>query len=102
MNSEILPFSDMKVHKAQISLYALDYQGDRGELIREFWRILKAHGIDFRSNALSTLAWGERDKLLEAIVDAYRKLEKYGIILDVKLSSTGPPPDYFVEAKELD
>ena len=91
----------MKIHKAQISIYALEYEGDRGEVIREFWRILKEHGISFRSNALSTLAWGPMEELLKALEEAYRRLEKYGIIMDVKLASMGPPPDYEIRDTDI-
>ncbi len=91
----------MRMLKAQISIYALEYRGDRGDVIREFWRILKEHGVSFKSTALSTLAWGERDTLIRALEDAYRRLEHYGIIMDVKLTSIGPPPDYEVEDRGI-
>ncbi len=91
----------MKIHKAQISIYALEYRGDRGDVIREFWKILKEHGISFRSSALSTLAWGPMDRLLNALQDAYIRLERYGIIMDVKLASLGPPPDYEITDEEI-
>ena len=91
----------MKTHKAQISIYALEYRGDRGDVIREFWKILKEHGISFRSTALSTLAWGEMDDLLKSLEDAYRRLHKYGIIMDVKITSIGPPPDYEIRDEEI-
>ncbi len=91
----------MKIHKAQISIYALEYRGDRGDVIREFWRILKEHGISFKSTALSTLAWGEMDRLLGALEDAYRRLHQYGIIMDVKITPIGPPPDYEIRDDEV-
>ncbi len=91
----------MRIHKAQISIYALEYRGDRGDVIREFWRILREHGISFRSTALSTLAWGQMDSLLKALEDAYRRLEGYGIIMDVKITPIGPPPDYEIRDEEV-
>ncbi len=88
--------------KAQISLYVFNYSGDRGDLIREFWKIMKSYNLNFKANAISTIIWSEDENLFfEAIRKAYDELKKYGIILDIKISNVGPSPNYEIRSEEI-
>ncbi|MEO0202135.1 MAG: hypothetical protein ABIL37_00220 [candidate division WOR-3 bacterium] len=88
--------------KAQVSLYVFNYDGDRGEVIREFWKIMKSYDLSFKANAFSTIIWSEdENKLFEAIFQAFKQLKKYGIVLDVKFSNIGPFPSYEISSKEI-
>jgi uncharacterized protein YqgV (UPF0045/DUF77 family) len=88
--------------KAQVSLYVFNYSGDRGDIIREFWKIMKSFNLEFKANAFSTIIWSEdEDKLFNALNYAFKELRKYGIILDIKISNIGPHPSYEIRSDEI-
>jgi hypothetical protein len=62
--------------KAQISLYVFNYNGDKGEIIREFWKILKENHFNFKANSFSTIVWtDDNKKLFEMLYFAYEKFK---------------------------
>ncbi|MEO0225014.1 MAG: hypothetical protein ABIL76_08005 [candidate division WOR-3 bacterium] len=88
--------------KAQLSLYIFNYNGDRGEIIREFWKILKENHFKFISNSFSTIVWTNDDKkLFEVLYFAYEKFKNYGIVFDIKISNIGPYPEFEIRDDEL-
>jgi len=88
--------------KAQLSLYIFNYNGDRGEIIREFWKILKENHFNFKANSFSTIVWTDDDKkLFEILYFTYEKFKKYRIVFDIKISNVGPHPDFEIKDSEL-
>lgn len=88
--------------KAQVSIYVLDNYESLGEIIREFWNILKSYNINFISNSVSTIIWSENESLIfEALKVSFEKFKKNKIIFDIKILNFGPYPDFQIKGNEI-
>ena len=77
---------------AQVSLYPLR-QPSIGPAIRETVRIFREHGLDVRIGPMSTLVWGEEEKVFAALREAFRWAAQEGdAVMVVTLSNACPTP----------
>lgn len=77
----------MKV-QAEISIYPLRTRS-LSEPIKEFCKILCAHGLKIKTTAMSTFISGESRDLFKACDEAFEQLiQKYQIVMNMKISNT--------------
>lgn len=76
----------------QISLYPLR-QMDIIEPINSFIEIFKTHGLETHVGSMSTLVYGDDDKVFRALQEAYKKATEFGeIVVVATLSNACPLP----------
>lgn len=77
---------------AQVSLYPLR-QSSIGPVIRETVQILEQHGLHVRMGEMSTLAWGDEDRVFSALQEAFRRAAEHGdTVMTATLSNACPTP----------
>lgn len=88
--------------KAQVSIYNLNSYESLGEIIREFWNILKSYGLNFISNSVSTIIWSEDERLIFEVLElSFKKFKKHKIVFDIKILNFGPYPDFQIKGYEI-
>ncbi|CUU03550.1 YKOF-related Family [Candidatus Thermokryptus mobilis] len=76
----------------QISLYPLR-QMDIVEPINTVIEIFKRHGLETQVGSMSTLVYGEEEKVFEALSEAYKKATEFGeVVLVATFSNACPMP----------
>jgi uncharacterized protein YqgV (UPF0045/DUF77 family) len=79
----------MKV-QAEISIYPLRTKS-LSEPIKEFCKILCAHGLEIKTTAMSTFISGESRDLFKACDEIFKQLtQKYEIVMNMKISNACP------------
>lgn len=79
----------MKV-QAEISIYPLRTQS-LSEPVQEFCRILRGHGLEIKTTAMSTFIRCESRDLFKACDDAIEQLTpKYEVVINMKISNACP------------
>ena len=79
----------MKV-QAEISIYPLRTQS-LSEPVEEFCRILRDHGLEIKTTAMSTFVSGESRELFKACNEAFEQLvKKYDVVMNMKISNACP------------
>jgi uncharacterized protein YqgV (UPF0045/DUF77 family) len=77
---------------AQVSLYPLR-QDDLSPPIDSVTRTLARHGIESETGAMSTLVWGDDEKVFPALIDAFRGAAAQGhVVMVVTMSNACPWP----------
>jgi uncharacterized protein YqgV (UPF0045/DUF77 family) len=75
---------------AQVSLYPLR-QASIGSPIRQAVRVFRQHGLEARTDEMSTLVWGEEGALFAALQEAFRQAAGGGdVVMVVTLSNACP------------
>ena len=75
----------------QVSVYALD--GKVREAVHCYLDALDATGIDRDTGTMSTVVWGEADKLWPALQAAYAAVaEKHKLVVNTVMSNAAPRP----------
>lgn len=75
----------------QVSVYALD--GKVREAVHCYLDALDATGIDRDTGTMSTVVWGEADKVWPALQAAYITVaEKHKIVVNTVMSNAAPLP----------
>jgi uncharacterized protein YqgV (UPF0045/DUF77 family) len=78
---------------AQVSLYPLR-QASIGPVIRETVRVFERHGLHLRVGEMSTLIWGEKEIVFEALQEAFHGATEQGdTVMCVTLSNACPEPN---------
>ncbi len=76
----------------QVSLYPLR-QMDIIEPIDSFIEIFKSYGLETHVGSMSTLVYGDDDKVFKALQEAYKKATEFGeIVVVATLSNACPLP----------
>jgi len=76
----------------QVSLYPLR-QMDIIEPINSVIEIFKSYGLETHVGSMSTLVYGDDDKVFKALQDAYRKATEFGeVVLVATFSNACPLP----------
>ncbi len=76
----------------QVSLYPLR-QMDIIEPINSVIEIFKAHGLETHVGSMSTLVYGDDDKVFKALQSAYEKAAEFGeFVMVATLSNACPLP----------
>jgi len=76
----------MKV-QAEISIYPLRTQS-LSEPVEEFCRILRDHGLEIKTTAMSTFVRCESRDLFKACEEAFEQLAKtYAVVMNMKISN---------------
>ncbi len=82
-----------QVITAQISLYPLR-KASIGPIIREAVRIFHERGLKTRLGEMSTLVWGEEDRVFAALEEAFQHAAASGdTVMTVTLSNACPSPN---------
>ncbi|MGA7105931.1 MAG: YkoF family thiamine/hydroxymethylpyrimidine-binding protein [Candidatus Deferrimicrobiaceae bacterium] len=77
---------------AQVSLYPLR-QDDLSPSIDAVTKALARHGIERETGAMSTLVWGDDEKVFPALIDAFRGAAAQGhVVMVVTMSNACPWP----------
>lgn len=77
---------------AQVSLYPLG-QEDLSPSIDSVTKTLDEHGVDKETGVMSTLVWGDDEKVFPAIVEAFRKAASRGeTVMVITVSNACPWP----------
>jgi uncharacterized protein YqgV (UPF0045/DUF77 family) len=77
---------------AQVSLYPLR-QLSIGPVIREAVRVFERHGLDVRVGEMSTLVWGEKATVFEALQEAFHAATEEGdTVMCITVSNACPEP----------
>ena len=77
---------------AQVSLYPLR-QVSIEPAVREAVRVFRQHGLETRIGEMSTLVWGEEEKVFAALQEAFhRAAERGDTVMIVTLSNACPEP----------
>ena len=77
---------------AQVSLYPLG-QDDLSPSIDAVTETLARHGIERRTGAMSTLVWGDDEKVFPALADAFRGAAAAGhAVMVITVSNACPWP----------
>lgn len=77
---------------AQVSLYPLR-QNDLSPSIDAVTSALARHDIERETGAMSTLVWGDDEKVIPALVDAFRGAAAQGhVVMVVTMSNACPWP----------
>ena len=77
---------------AQVSLYPLR-QDDLSPAIDAVTQAFSRHGIEKETGAMSTLVWGDDEKVIPALVDAFRGAAARGhVVMVVTMSNACPWP----------
>jgi uncharacterized protein YqgV (UPF0045/DUF77 family) len=85
---------------AQVSLYPLR-QDDLSPSIDAVIEALARHGIERQTGAMSTLVWGDDEKVFPALVDAFRGAAARGhVVMVVTMSNGCPWPGTSASGKE--
>ncbi|MGJ8638378.1 MAG: hypothetical protein ACSHYA_03205 [Opitutaceae bacterium] len=75
----------------QVSVYALD--GNVREAVHCYLDALDATGIDRDTGTMSTVVWGEADKVWVALQTAYTAVaEKHKVMVNTSMSNAAPLP----------
>ena len=75
----------------QISVYALD--GNVRDAVHCYLDALDATGIDRDSGSMSTVVWGEAEKVWPALQTAYATVaEQYKVIVNTAMCNAAPLP----------
>ena len=78
---------------AQVSFYPLR-QDKLSPSIEAAAEAFDAHGIERETGPMSTLMWGEDDKVFAALHEAFRKVTEVGeAVMTVTISSACPWPE---------
>ncbi len=78
---------------AQVSLYPLR-RTSIGPAIRAAVRTLKEHDLQVRVGEMSTLVWGEEDKVFAALQEVFRgAVEEGDAVMNITLSNACPEGD---------
>ncbi len=76
----------------QLSLYPLR-QMDIVEPINTVIEIFKSYGLETQVGSMSTLVYGEEEKVFEALREAYKKATEFGeVVLVATFSNACPMP----------
>jgi uncharacterized protein YqgV (UPF0045/DUF77 family) len=85
---------------AQVSLYPLR-QDDLSPSIDAVTSALARHGIERQTGAMSTLVWGDDEKVFPALIDAFREAAARGhVVMVVTMSNACPWPGKSASGKE--
>jgi uncharacterized protein YqgV (UPF0045/DUF77 family) len=85
---------------AQVSLYPLR-EDDLSPSIDAVTSALARHGIERQTGAMSTLVWGDDEKVFPALVDAFREAAARGhVVMVVTMSNACPWPGKSASGKE--
>ena len=77
---------------AQVSLYPLG-QDDLSPSIDAVTETLARHGIERQTGAMSTLVWGDDEKVFPALVEAFRRAAAKGhAVMVITVSNACPWP----------
>ncbi len=77
----------------QASLYPVG-QEDIEPALKAFWQALDKQGIDYKVTPLSTISWGDDEKMVyDAVFSAYRQARKAGHAVMVTTLTTGQEED---------
>ena len=77
---------------AQVSLYPLG-EADLSPAIDAAIRELERHGVEYKTGEMSTVMWGDDEKLFEAIRDAFREAASMGsAVMTITVSNACPWP----------
>ncbi len=83
----------MTMISAQVALYPLG-QADIGAVIEAFLDALGGWGVEYRIGSMSTVVWGERDKLFAALEEAFEVVsQEQSVVMNVTFSNACPLPD---------
>jgi uncharacterized protein YqgV (UPF0045/DUF77 family) len=84
--------SDMYGISAQVSLYPLG-QDDLSPAIDAVTQTFARHGIERQTGAMSTLVWGDDEKVFPALFDAFRGAAAKGhAVMVITVSNACPWP----------
>ena len=79
----------MKV-QAEISVYPLRTQS-LSEPVEKFCKVLRDHGLEVKTTAMSTFVSGESRELFKACNEAFEQLvKKYDVVMNMKISNACP------------
>ena len=85
---------------AQVSLYPLR-QDDISPPIDSALETFAQHGLESQAGAMSTLVWGEDEKVFPALVEAFRKAVNQGeTVMVITVSNACPWPGKSKAVKE--
>ena len=77
---------------AQVSLYPLR-QDDLSPSIDAVVKALNKNGVESETGSMSTLVWGDDEKVLPALMDAFRKAAEIGeTVMTITVSNACPWP----------
>jgi uncharacterized protein YqgV (UPF0045/DUF77 family) len=77
---------------AQVSLYPLR-QEHLGPAIQRALSIFKAYGLKVQAGPMSTLIWGDEEKVFKALREAFREAALAGeVVMAVTFSNACPLP----------
>ena len=77
---------------AQVSLYPLR-QDNLSPSIDAVGKALDREGVESRMGAMSTLVWGDDEKVFPALLDAFRKAAEIGeTVMTITVSNACPWP----------
>ena len=77
---------------AQVSLYPLR-QTRLDPTIRRALAIFERHGLEVQAGAMSTLIWGDEERVFRALQEAFREASLTGeVVMVVTLSNACPLP----------
>ncbi len=77
---------------AQISIYPLR-QDDLSSSVDAVAEALARHGLERRIGSMSTLAWGDDEKIFSALLDAFRAAAARGqTVMVITVSNACPLP----------
>jgi len=82
----------MAAVSAQVSLYPLR-QTRLSPAIQQALAIFERHGLQIEAGAMSTLVWGDEEKVFKALQEAFREASLTGeVVMVVTLSNACPLP----------
>ncbi len=77
---------------AQVSLYPLR-QDDISSSIDSVLEAFEQHGIESETGTMSTLLWGDDEKVFSALLDAFRRVASLGeSVMVITVSNACPWP----------
>jgi uncharacterized protein YqgV (UPF0045/DUF77 family) len=77
---------------AQVSLYPLG-EADLSPAIDAAVGEFKRHGVEYKTGEMSTVLWGDDEKLFEALRDAFREAASRGsAVMTITVSNACPWP----------